>query len=134
VYVTARNSNAMLAFDTDALRNDTAHALIGTVPVGTAPVGVVVVNDGKFVIVSNSNRFSNDRKARQTLSVIDAAKVGEGKLAVVGSLAAGVFPREFGQSPDGRTLFVANYLSDELEVIDLSRLPLDKAKQAALRR
>ena len=130
VYVTARNSNAMLAFDTNKLRDDTAHALIGTVPVGTAPVGVVVVNEGSFVIVSNSNRFSNDRKARQTLSVIDTAKVGEGKLAVVGSLAAGVFPREFGQSPDGRTLFVANYLSDELEVIDLTLLPLDKAKQA----
>jgi len=126
VYVTARNSNAILAFDTNALRNDKARALIGTVPVGTAPVGVVVVNDGQFVIVSNSNRFSNDRKARQTLSVIDVAKVGEGKLAVVGSLAAGVFPREFGESPDGRTLFVANYVSDELEVIDLSRLPLDK--------
>jgi DNA-binding beta-propeller fold protein YncE len=67
---------------------------------------------------------------RDTLSVIDTARVGEGKLAVVGSLAAGVFPREFGQSPDGRTLFVANYLSDELEVIDLTLLPLDKAKQA----
>ena len=133
VYVTARNSNALLAFDTNALRNDTAHALIGTVPVGTAPVGVAVVNDGKLVVVSNSNRFSNDRKARQTLSVIDAAKVGDGKSALVGSIAAGVFPREFGQSPDGRTLFVSNYVSSELEVIDLNRLPLDKMKQARLR-
>lgn len=133
VYVTARNSNALLAFDTNALRNDPARALIGTVPVGTAPVGVAVVNDGKLVVVSNSNRFSNDRKARQTLSVIDAARVGDGKSALVGSIAAGVFPREFGQSPDGRTLFVSNYVSSELEVIDLNRLPLDKPKQTALR-
>jgi DNA-binding beta-propeller fold protein YncE len=129
VYVTARNSNALLAFDTNALRNDAAHALIGTVPVGTSPVGVAVVNEGKLVVVSNSNRFSNDRTARQTLSVIDAAKVGDGKSAIVGSIAAGVFPREFGQSPDGRTLFVSNYVSSELEVIDLNRLPLDKVKQ-----
>jgi len=126
VYVTARNSNALLAFDTNALRNDTAHAMVGTVPVGTAPVGVAVVNEGKLVVVSNSNRFSNDRKARQTLSVIDASRVGEGKSALVGSIPAGVFPREFGQSPDGRTLFVSNYVSSELEVIDLNRLPLDK--------
>lgn len=126
VYVTARNSNALLAFDTNALRNDTAHALVGTVPVGTSPVGVAVVNEGKLVVVSNSNRFSNDRKARQTLSVIDAAKVGNGESALVGSIPAGVFPREFGQSPDGRTLFVSNYVSNELEIIDLNRLPLDK--------
>jgi 6-phosphogluconolactonase (cycloisomerase 2 family) len=39
---------------------------------------------------------------------------------------AGAFPREFGVSPDGRTLFVANYNSNELEVIDLARLPLEK--------
>ena len=130
VYVTARNSNSLMAFDTNALRNDTAHALVGTVPVGTSPVGVAVVNEGKLVVVSNSNRFSNDRKARQTLSVIDAAKVGNGESALVGSIPAGVFPREFGQSPDGRTLFVSNYVSNELEVIDLNRLPLDKPKVA----
>lgn len=41
---------------------------------------------------------------------------------ITGSLAAGIFPREFGQSADGKTLFVANYISSELEVIDLSRL------------
>jgi 6-phosphogluconolactonase (cycloisomerase 2 family) len=40
-------------------------------------------------------------------------------------MPAGAFPREFGQSPDGQTLFVANYNSNELEVIDLKRLPLD---------
>ncbi len=130
VYVTARNSNSLMAFDTNALRNDTAHALVGTVPVGTSPVGVAVVNEGKLVVVSNSNRFSNDRKARQTLSVIDAANLGSGKSALVGSIPAGVFPREFGQSPDGRTLFVSNYVSNELEVIDLNRLPLDKPKVA----
>jgi DNA-binding beta-propeller fold protein YncE len=130
VYVTARNSNSLMAFDTNALRKDTANALVGTVPVGTSPVGVAVVNEGKLVVVSNSNRFSNDRKARQTLSVIDAAKVGNGESALVGSIPAGVFPREFGQSPDGRTLFVSNYVSNELEVIDLNRLPLDKPKVA----
>lgn len=122
VFVTARNSNALLAFDTNALRTDTEHALVGKVPVGSSPVGVAVVNDGKLVLVSNSNRFSSDQTARQTLTVIDAARAGEGQAAVVGSVPAGIFPREFGQSPDGRTAFVANYSSSELEVIDLNRI------------
>jgi len=127
VYVTARNSNALLAFDTTALRTDVAHARVGQVPVGTAPVGVAVANEGKLVFVTNSNRFSSNRTARQTLTVIDAANVGAGQAAILGSVPAGAFPREFGHSPDGQTLFVANYNSNELEVIDLKRLPLDRS-------
>jgi DNA-binding beta-propeller fold protein YncE len=124
VYVTARNSNALLGFDTSKFADDPAHALLGSVPVGTSPVGVAVVNEGKLVFVTNSNRFAKDMNARQTMTVIDAAKVGEGASAVLGSVPAGSFPREFGISPDRRTLFVANYNSNELEVIDLARLPL----------
>ena len=124
VFVTARNSNALLAFDTNALRNDVEHARVGTVPVGVAPVGLAVANEGTRVFVTNSNRFSNNRSARQTITVIDAAKTGSGEAAILGSVPAGAFPRQFGESPDGRTLFVANYNSDELEVIDLKRLAL----------
>jgi DNA-binding beta-propeller fold protein YncE len=126
VFVTARNSNALLGFDTSKFADDPMHALVGTVPVGTSPVGVTVVNEGKLVLVTNSNRFSKDRTARQTLTVIDASKVGEGASAIMGSVPAGAFPREFGASPDGRTLFVANYNTNELEVIDLARLPLTR--------
>jgi len=122
VYVTARNSNSLLAFDTKAMQGNAEHAQVGKVPVGLSPVGVAVVNGGKFVVVTNSNRFATDQTARQTMSVIDAARVGEGQAAVIGSVPAGIFPREFGQSPDGRTLFVANYTSSELEVIDLNRI------------
>lgn len=133
VFVTARNSNALLAFETTALRTDIEHARIGTVPVGTSPVGVAVANDGKLVFVTNSNRFSSNRTARQTLTVIDAANVGAGPAAILGSVPAGAFPREFGQSPDGQTLFVANYNSNELEVIDLKRLPLDPSTKPPVR-
>jgi YVTN family beta-propeller protein len=122
VYVTARNSNSLLAFDTGTMRSDSEHAQVGKVPVGSSPVGVAVVNDGKFVLVTNSNRFAKDQTARQTLTVIDASRASEGQAAIMGSVPAGIFPREFGQSPDGRTLFVANYLSNELEVIDLNRI------------
>jgi len=131
VYVTARNSNALLAFDTAKFHTDAATARVGTVPVGSAPVGVAVVGGGRQVFVSNSNRFARDQTVRQVLTVIDAARVGEGAAAVMGSVPAGLFPREFGQSPDGQTLFVANYISSELEVIDLKRLKVERAPAAA---
>jgi len=132
VYVTARNSNSLLAFDTGKFQADAAHALVGTVPVGSSPVGVAVVSGGRQVVVTNSNRFARDQTARQTLTVIDAARVGEGRAAIAGSVPAGIFPREFGQSPDGQTLFVANYNSNELEVIDLKRLPVERIPAAAV--
>src|SRR5438105_74100 len=130
VYVTARNSNALLAFDTAKFQTDAEHARVGTVPVGSSPVGVSVVNDGRWVVVTNSNRFARDQTARQTLTVIDASRVGEGQAAIEGSIPAGIFPREFGQSPDRQTLFVANYNSNELEVIDLKRMPIERAPAA----
>ena len=91
-------------------------------------MGVAVVNGGRQVVVTNSNRFAREQNVRQTLTVIDAARVGEGAAAVQGSVPAGIFPREFGHAPDGQTLFVANYLSSELEVIDLKRMPVEPVK------
>jgi DNA-binding beta-propeller fold protein YncE len=131
VYVTARNSNSLLAFDTGKFLSDSSGARVGTVPVGRSPVGVAVVNGGTQVLVTNSDRFAADRKARQALTVIDAARVAQGAPAILGSLPAGAFPREFGMSPDGATLFVANYESNEIEIVDLKWMPIETAKQAA---
>jgi DNA-binding beta-propeller fold protein YncE len=56
IYVTARNSNAVPAFDTSKLVSDSGHALIAMAPVGDAPVPVMVVDNGKKVIAGNSFR------------------------------------------------------------------------------
>jgi YVTN family beta-propeller protein len=37
----------------------------------------------------------------------------------------------FGQAPDGQALFVADYVSNELEVIDPKRMPVERAPAAA---
>lgn len=121
-WVSARNENALLAFDTRRLPDDTAHALIGSVPVGTAPVGVAVVDGGRRVVVTNSNRFAGDSSDRQTLTVVDAERLAEGAGAVVGTIPAGAFPREMRVTADGRTLLVTNFGSKTLEVVDLTRL------------
>lgn len=122
-YVTARNSNALLAFDVAKLRDDPSHALIGRVQVGTAPVGIAVVNGGRQVIVTNSNRFAGSPEDHQTLTVIDAGKIASGASAIVGSIPAGAFPREMRVTSDGKTLILTNFGSRTIEMIDLARIP-----------
>jgi DNA-binding beta-propeller fold protein YncE len=122
LWVSARRSDAVLGFDARKLLTDSQHARIGSVPVGTAPVGIAVLPDGKHVVVANSNRLAANPNTPQTLSVIEIAKVRAGTPAVTGTIPAGAFPREFSQSPEGRTLFLGNFLSNTLELIDVRRL------------
>jgi YVTN family beta-propeller protein len=118
-YVTARKSNAVMVFDTESRK------IIGTVPVGTAPVPVAVIDGGKKVIAGNSNRFGTDGDPRQTLTVLDAGKISQGADAVIGTITCGVFPRDLVTSPDGKTLFVANYMSNSLQVMNVANLPIE---------
>ncbi len=127
-YVTARNSNALLVFDRTKLLADPEQARIAAVPVGIAPVGLVVVDNGRKVIVTNSNRFSG-KHDKQNLSVIDTANISSGPAAILGLIPAGAFPRELRATADGRTLLVTNFDSNTLDLIDLTRLPIDLSKR-----
>jgi DNA-binding beta-propeller fold protein YncE len=121
-YVSARGQHELLVFDTQKLIADSARALIAAIPVGTAPVGVAVVNGGKTVLATSSNRFGGGADDRQFLTVVDAARVGEGRAAVVGRIPAGAFPREMRLTSDQRTLL--HFASRTLQIIDLARLPV----------
>jgi DNA-binding beta-propeller fold protein YncE len=92
--------------------------------VGTAPVGVGVIEDGRKVVVTNSNRFVGGADDRQTLVVINASKVVAGAAAILGTIPAGGFPREIRLTPDKVTLLLTNFTSRTLELINLQRLPL----------
>ncbi len=81
-----------------------------------------MTNDGKRVIVTNSDRFAAGETTSQTLTVIDSAKMAQGAGAIVGSVPAGAFPRELAETADERALFVTNYNSNNVEVIDLARV------------
>jgi DNA-binding beta-propeller fold protein YncE len=129
LYVTARNSNALLAFSTALLRTDAQHALVGAVPVGAAPVPVTVAGGGKWVLVGNSNRFAARPSDHQDVTVIDAARIGEGKSAVLGKIPAQGFPRKFASTADGKTIFLGNFTSDSLEVIDGEQLTAAMGKK-----
>lgn len=120
-YVTARNSNAVVAFDADKLISDPVHARMGMAGVGSAPVPIAVVSDGKMVVTGNSNRFAGGGEA-QSLTLLDAAKIRRNDDAAIGTVPAGAFPRELRASTDGRTLYLTNFGSNSLQVMDVESL------------
>ena len=123
-WVTVRGDNAVAVFDMAKLISDPQHARVATIPVGQSPVGIAIVENGKRVLTTNSNRFDAGQKTNQNLTVIDALRSAEGAAAIVGNVPAGLFPREFAQSPDGKTLFVGNFNSNNIEMIDIERIPV----------
>jgi DNA-binding beta-propeller fold protein YncE len=115
VWVTARGSDALLAFDATSLRTNPAHALRADVRVGPQPVGVVLVAGGRFALTADSARFTAPNRP-QTLSVVDTRAALAGRPALTGTIPAGKFPREFGYDPVTGEVVLSNYLSGTVEV------------------
>ena len=122
LFVTERGENGMLVFNTAALASGSRAAVAARVAVGNSPVGVAAVGDRVFV--ANSNRFALRGRKGEWLSVIDSKTN-----AVVGAIAAGLFPRELKATADGKTLLVTNFSSQSLELVDLARLTDDYLAQ-----
>ena len=121
VWVSARGSNAVIAFWADKLRTDPAHAKAATVAVGAEPVGLAVAGHGRWVIVADSNRSSP--RSGANLAIVDARAALDHQAALRGYAPAGAFPREIAVLPDGDTLVVTNYDSWQVEVVDLADVP-----------
>ena len=132
VWVTARESNALLAFDASKLiSNQSAAALLTSIQVGTSPVGLVFAGENeRRIITADSNRFAGSDpslygNATTGLSVVDvhAALLGGGEGANLGQIPTGAFPRELAVSPDGETVLVSDYGSSMVQAVDVSTLP-----------
>ena len=123
LWVTARASNRLLAFDTVALEsNDTLKdALIANVQIGTAPVGLAFVNGGKFMVTADSNRF-NESGIESGMSLIDVEAALDGKEEFPRLRNTVYFPRELAVSPDGNMLLLAQYDSRAVMAIDMTDL------------
>jgi DNA-binding beta-propeller fold protein YncE len=129
-WVTARGSDALLGFATSRLTS-ARPALVADVPVGSAPVGVVLVDSGRLAVVADSNRFAG--RGAQWLSVVSIQDALRGHPALVGRIRAGNFPRQFALSPDGQTLYVTNFGSSQPETIRVADL-VSSAKPDAAKR
>ena len=121
-WVTARASDALLGFSTALLRSHPARALIARAGVGEAPVGLALVDNGRQIVVADSNRF-HAPGATSSLAVVRVGDALAGRPALAGLLPAGQFPREMTVAPGGRTLLVTCFGSGQLELVDLTGLP-----------
>ncbi len=119
IWVTARESNALLAFSAAKLITDPVHALIADVPVGQAPSDVVVVDHGRRLVVTDQNRYAT-ATSRPELSVINPAAALAGQPALVGTLPADPAHEE-GVEPNGTTLLIPE--DNHLVAINTTTLP-----------
>ena len=122
VWVTAAGGNALLAYSAAKLISDPTHALIARVALGQAPLGLVTVNNGKQIVIADSNRF-NVRGAVSHLAVVDVSKALARQPALVGVIKSGTSPRQFALEPNGTTLLVTNTDSGQVQAVDISHLP-----------
>ena len=129
VWVTARESNSLLAFNASKLISKPNAALLAAVQVGTSPVGLTFAGANESrIITANSNRFAGldpsvYGNATSGLSVVDVGAALRGGQAVLGQIPSGLFPRELAVSPDGKTILVSVYGSKEVQAVDVSTLP-----------
>lgn len=123
VWVTARESNMLLAFDATKLELNSSDALVASVQVGTSPVGVVLVNGGRHIITADSNRFGY-KNTTTGLTVVDVEAALKDEQGFP-RIPTGLFPREFALSPDGKTLLVSDYASNMVQAVNVSQLNLN---------
>jgi DNA-binding beta-propeller fold protein YncE len=129
LYTASHTENVMIAIDVRPLLDGgSSFRILGTAPVGTAPRDVLIVDGGRKIIVANSNQMLGQFSGTETLTVIDAAGIGTGRNAVLGTIAVGADPRYLSLTADGRKLVVSNFKSRSIQLFDLEQLPLQSAK------
>jgi len=122
VWVTARASDALLAFSATALQANPRSSLLADVSVGAAPVGLALVRNGSLIVVADSNRF-NASGQHASLAVVDVHAALTGEPALLGYLPAGTFPRDVAANRAGSAVLVANNTSSQVESVDVADLP-----------
>jgi DNA-binding beta-propeller fold protein YncE len=119
VYVTARRSDAVLAFSATDLVANPGAALERDVQVGEAPVGLALIDHGKMIVVSDSDRFAAPG-AGANLAVVSIAS--DGRLTLAGYVRSGSFPRDMAVSPNDKMLLVSNFGSGQIETVGVGGL------------
>ncbi len=110
VYVTNLNSNTVSVIDT------ATGQVTDTIPVGISPEGVAVSPDGSRVYVTNQCASSSSSNCTNgTVSVIDTASG-----LVTASIPVGSEPIGVAVSPDGSHVYVTNFGSNTVSVIDMA--------------
>jgi DNA-binding beta-propeller fold protein YncE len=122
VWVSSRESNALIGFSAASLLAHPAHSLIARVDVGASPIGLILARNGSRILVANSN-LHNQPGATASISVVNPSVALAGGQAQLGVLSTGLVPREFALEPGGKTVLVTNNGSARVQAIDVGALP-----------
>ena len=124
VYVTARGSDELLEFSASKLVSNPNGALEDRVRVGEAPVGLALADKDSTIIVGDSDRFDVPGTTAN-LAVVKIADDGTLKLAgyLESPRWSGLFPRDMTSTPDGNTVLISDFDSDQLEAVKLAEAP-----------
>jgi 6-phosphogluconolactonase (cycloisomerase 2 family) len=126
VWVTALQSNALLGFSAADLLSDPSRALQAVVRVGSEPGGLLLVDQGRLALVSNSNRglvLGTGSDVPQTVSIINTAAALAHRSALVGAVPAGLFPRDLTLDQATGQVLLGNFNSGTVEEFPVPAAP-----------
>jgi DNA-binding beta-propeller fold protein YncE len=116
LWLTARGDDRILAFSTQLLESNPNNSLLGYANTGgTAPVGIHLFHNDQLLAVANSNRFNTGTANVSIMNVTSPSSAN-----VVQMIPTGLFPREVTVGPDDATLYLTNYLSESIQIIQTS--------------
>jgi DNA-binding beta-propeller fold protein YncE len=122
VWVTARESDALLGFSATKLRTAPGHALIAKVMVGEFPLGEALIDHGTRIIIADSNA-NGVKGAPYNIAVVSTADALSGKPALLGYVPTGAVPRQFAVVPGGAIVLVTIENAHAIEAINEGDLP-----------
>jgi Protein kinase domain len=132
VWVTARDSNSLLAFSASKLRSDPGGALLADIPVGPGPIGLTPADGGKRLIVADSNYATSNngnKGAAGQLAIVDTAAVLGHQSIVISVVRAAGQPRQLTLAQHNTLLVTeqnpvnAAGQAGQLQQVDLAKLP-----------
>jgi DNA-binding beta-propeller fold protein YncE len=120
VWVSARDSNVLLAFSADLLRTHPGRALEADVQVGANPIGMQFIDGGQRIAVADTN-LNSKTKASGDIAVVDVASALARKPALLGDVPVNGQPRQVAVA--GGTLLMANMVSGLIQAVAIAGLP-----------
>ncbi|AMC35229.1 YncE family protein [Janthinobacterium sp. B9-8] len=115
LWISARGENKVLSYDIAALETTPDQAFLSAIDSGgSAPVGIHLLDNDQVIAVANSDRFSNTGKAANLTLLKTSATASSPSIK---TLQTGLFPRGLTVSPDGKTIYLTNYVSSTLQLI-----------------
>jgi|HubBroStandDraft_5_1064220.scaffolds.fasta_scaffold20526_2 DNA-binding beta-propeller fold protein YncE len=115
LYVSARDDDSILVFDTAALEHDPTHAFLRSFTTnGLAPVGIALFDHDSKMLVANSYQFAGMPGNATVVDLTDPTKP-----KFLQTIKTGLFPHDITVSPDGRSLLLTIFIEDQVMVLTM---------------